>query len=258
MFQDLKNKRVIISGSTQGIGLAVARLFASMGATVTITSYRQHDNVPQIIEELEQLGGKASYHQVDFSDGEACKRFVDEFVALYGGIDVLINNVGGLVDRVVTEDIDEEFFENVANLNMMSAQNMTKYCLPYLKESAQQDNWSSSVISVGSIAVYSGGGPGASLYAASKGWLHTINRHWAKRYAKDNVRFNIVSPGVVETAFHADKDQAARNRMAAGIPLGRLGSAEEMAPTFAFLASHSTAGYITGQIIDVNGGQSMQ
>ncbi len=257
MINDLQDRKVIITGSTGGIGLATAKYLAKAGAHVTLTSYRQHDDIDSTIKEIESLGGKASFYQVDFANDDACEKFVSDFVKQNGGIDVLINNVGGLVDRKNTDEIDAEFFDDVAYLNMRSAQTMGRLCLPYLKESAKQSDWSASVISVGSIAAYSGGGPGASLYAASKGWLHSINRSWAKTYAKDNIRFNIVSPGTVDTAFHADKDDAAKARISQGIPMGRLGTAEEMAPTFGYLSSHAMSAYITGQIININGGQFM-
>ncbi len=257
MINDLQNKKIIITGSTGGIGLATAKYLAQAGAHVTLTSYRQHADIDETIREIEALGGSASFYQVDFANDDACESFVNAFVAEQGGIDVLINNVGGLVGRKNTDEIDAEFFDDVAYLNMRSAQTMVRLCLPYLQQSAIQANWSASVINVGSIAADSGGGPGASLYAASKGWLHSINRAWAKTYAKDNIRFNVVSPGTVDTAFHADKDDAAKARISQGIPMGRLGTAEEMAPTFGYLSSHAMSGYITGQIIHINGGQFM-
>ncbi|KHT64378.1 3-ketoacyl-ACP synthase [Photobacterium gaetbulicola] len=257
MFSDLKDKRIIITGSTSGIGLAAAKFLALSGAVVTLTSYRHHENIENTIREIESLGGRAQFYKVDFANASACQDFVNQFVSEYGGIDVLVNNVGGLVDRKQLEDIDAEFFDDVAYLNMRSALDMVRLCLPYLKESASQHDWSASVISVGSIAAYSGGGPGASLYAASKAWLHTVNRSWAKNYAKDKIRFNIIAPGTVDTAFHADKDDADKARMSKGIPMGRLGTAEEMAPTFGYLASHMMSGYVTGQILHINGGQYM-
>lgn len=257
MFSDLKDKRIIITGSTSGIGLATAKFLASRGALVTLTSYRRHDNVEQTIAEMESLGGRAQFYQVDFSNAVECEDFVNKFVDEHGGIDVLINNVGGLVDRKQLEDIDADFFDDVAYLNMRSAMDMVRLCLPHLKKSGSTSDWSASVISVGSIAAYSGGGPGASLYAASKAWLHTVNRSWAKNYAKDNVRFNIIAPGTIDTAFHADKNDADKERMSKGIPMGRLGTADEMAPTFGYLASHIMSGYVTGQILHINGGQYM-
>lgn len=257
MFNDLNNKRVVITGSTQGIGLAIAKQFASNGAIVSITSLNKPSNINEILDELNALGGKATFHQADFTKESECARFVSEFVEVHRGIDVLINNVGGLVGRKQIPEIDDEFVSSVFQLNVMSAQYMTKYCLPYLTESAKQDDWTASVVTVGSFAAYMGGGPGASLYAAAKGWLHTITKSWAAAHAKDGIRFNIVSPGTVDTAFHADKDLATREAISKTIPLGRFGTPEEMAPSFVFLSSHKAAGYITGQILNVNGGQYM-
>lgn len=257
MLDDIKNKRVIVTGSSKGIGLSVAKLFAKYGATVAVTSHNKPENIPALLADITKDGGKAYYYQVDFTHEEECKHFITTFAQEQGGIDILINNVGGLVGRRQLDQMDQQFLHDVFNLNVASAQYMTQHCLPYLLDSAKQDNWTASVITVGSFAAYMGGGPGASLYAASKAWLHTVNKSWASAYAKQGIRFNIVSPGTVDTAFHADKDATVREAINKTIPLGRFGLADEMAPIFVFLSSHQCAGYITGQIIDVNGGQYM-
>lgn len=254
MFTDLNGKNVIVTGSTKGIGLATVKLFAQLGATVAMTSRHQPDDLKQL---LRSIDGNVQYYSFDSSDEKQCSIFIDKFIQRNSSIDVLVNNVGGLVGRRQLDEIDQEFLENVFNLNVASVQYMTKYSLPYLIKSAKQENWTSSVITVGSFAAYMGGGPGASLYAAAKAWLHTINKSWAIAYAKDGIRFNIISPGTVDTAFHADKDQQVREIINKSIPLGRFGTPEEMAPSFVFLASHQASGYITGQILNVNGGQYM-
>ncbi|MDR3410676.1 MAG: SDR family NAD(P)-dependent oxidoreductase [Formivibrio sp.] len=180
---------------------------------------------------------------------------INEFVAHFGGIDVLINNAGGLVARKPLPEIDDAFFDAVMDLNMRSAVMMTKFALPHLKAAAQASGQTSSVIGVGSIAGHTGGGPGAALYGVGKAALHNIQKNWVDYHSQDGIRFNVISPGVVDTAFHADKSAEAKAKIAAGIPLGRLGRADEMAPSFLFFASHACSGYITGQILDVNGGQ---
>lgn len=257
MFNDLKDKRVLITGSTQGIGLAAARAFARQGARVGITSRVAGDNVGQLLEEFRQSGGEGEFFAGDLSDSQACQRLVDRFSERYGGVDVLINNVGGLVGRRQIDDIDDEFFDKVIDVNVRSAHMVTKYAMPHLRASAKASGETSSVILVGSFAAYMGGGPGASLYAAAKAWVHTVQKNWVSAYTKEGVRFNVVAPGTVDTAFHADKNDAVRTQINASIPMGRFARAEDVAPSFLFLASHACSGYITGQVINVNGGQYM-
>jgi 3-oxoacyl-[acyl-carrier protein] reductase len=254
IFPDLAGKRVLITGSTMGIGRAAAEAFAHQGAHVSVNGRKPPQDIDDLLTSM-RAGGEAEFFAADLSQSEGCKSLVDAFVARFGGIDVLINNAGGLVARKPLENIDDEFFDAVADLNMRSVVMMTRYALPHLRESARQSGETTSVISVGSIAGHSGGGPGASLYGASKAWLHNIHKNWVDYHTADGIRFNIVSPGTVDTAFHADKSAEVRERISSGIPAGRFGRPEEMAPAFLFFASHLCSGYITGQILDINGGQ---
>jgi len=257
MFNDLRNKRILITGSTMGIGLAAARAFAHHGARVGLNGRHTPENLPALLDELSTANGEAAFFPADLADSTACTKLVDDFVAHFGGIDVLINNAGGLVGRKPLNEIDDDFYQAVGDLNMRSALMCTKAALPHLKAAAAASGETSAVISVGSIAGHTGGGPGAALYGAAKAWLHNIQKNWVDYHTADRIRFNIVSPGTVDTAFHADKDEAVRQRISAGIPMGRFGKPEEMAPAFLFFASHACSGYITGQILDVNGGQFM-
>ena len=168
---------------------------------------------------------------------------------------MLINNAGGLVGRRGLEVLDDAFYDQVMDLNVRSVLATTRFAIPHLRAAAKATGQSSAVVSTGSIAGREGGGPGSSVYAAAKGWVHSAQRNWVKEFTKDNIRFNVVSPGSITTAFHADKNQETIDKISGTIQMGRFGTPEEVAPSFVFLSSHACAGYITGQILDVNGGQ---
>ncbi|MBU2934218.1 SDR family NAD(P)-dependent oxidoreductase [Vibrio cyclitrophicus] len=255
MFNDLKGKRILITGSTAGMGLATARIFAKYGAKIGVNSRASSPKVDDVLTELKELGGDVAFFPANLMETSDCEKLVNEFTEHFGGMDVLINNAGGLGGRANLENIDDEFYERVMNLNVRSALMTTKFSIPHLRASAAESGQTSCVISTGSIAAREGGGVGAGVYAASKAWLHDIHRNWVKEFAKDNIRFNIVSPGTIDTAFHDGKSDELKSTIASNIPMGRFGSIEEVAPTFAFFASHACSGYITGQILDVNGGQ---
>ena len=254
MFNDLNGRRVLITGSTAGIGLATAKAFAKCGAKVGLNS-RSQTKAESAIAAVSSEGGEVAFFEADLSKSEDCEKLVQAFVDQFGGIDILINNAGGLGGRSKFEEIDDDFYNSVMDLNVRSVLMVTKFAIPHLRRSVKETKQSSAVISTGSIAAREGGGIGASIYAASKAWLHNIQRNWVKEFTQDNIRFNIVSPGTIDTAFHADKSDELKDNIANTIAMKRFGRIEELAPSYLFLASHSTSSYITGQILDVNGGQ---
>ena len=255
MFSDLTNKKVLITGSTKGIGRAAVIAFARQGAIIGINSSQKDEAALELISQLESEKARFAYFEHDLRDSSECEALIGEFVDRFGGLDVLVNNAGGLGVRKGLESLEDGDFDLVMNLNLRSVIMTTRFAMPHLKASAEERGETASVISTGSIAGREGGGLGASLYGGSKAMLHNLHRNWVKEFTKDNVRFNIVAPGTIDTAFHADKSEELLGKIASTIAMGRLGTSEEVAPSFLFLASHAASGYITGQVIDVNGGQ---
>lgn len=253
MIEDLKNKVVLITGSSTGIGAAVAKAFGANGAKVAVHYNSSKSEAEEVASDIERSGGAAITLQGDVTKSETCAKLVDDTVARMGRIDILVNNAGGLIKRIPISEISEEMFDRVVALNQRSALMCTRAAVSHMRSSG-----GGAIINVTSIAARHGGATGAVLYAGTKGFISTITRGFAKELVKDNIRVNAVSPGVINTPFH---ERFSTPEMLEGfkatIPMNRLGEADECAGAFLFLASEQMSGYITGQIIEVNGGQYM-
>jgi 3-oxoacyl-[acyl-carrier protein] reductase len=254
VIEDLKNKVVLITGASTGIGAAAAVAFGRNGAKVAVHYNKSKVEAEKVAAQVERAGGKALLVGGDVTDSSICKQIVDKTVSGFGRIDVLINNAGGLVQRAPIETITDDLFEQVINLNVRS----TMMCTAAATQCMRKQGGGGAIINVTSVAARHGGGPGASLYAGSKGFVSTITHGLAKELVKDKIRVNAVAPGVITTPFH---DRYSTPQMLesfkASIPMNRLGTADECAGAFLFLASEQLSGYMTGQILEVNGGQYM-
>jgi 3-oxoacyl-[acyl-carrier protein] reductase len=254
MLNDLKDKVVLITGSSTGIGAAAAVAFGKLGARVAVHYNSSQGPAEEVLGHVKATGAQAILLKGDVLESAQCQRLVDETVKAFGRIDILINNAGALVQRVPIEEITDELFDNVVYLNVRSAM----MCTAAAVKAMRQQGHGGVVINVTSVAARHGGGAGASLYAGSKGFVSTMTRGLAKELVKDNIRVNAVAPGVITTPFH---ERFSTPQMLEGfratIPMNRLGTAEECAGAFVYLASEQMSGYVTGQIIEVNGGQYM-
>ena len=254
MLNDLKDKVVLITGSSTGIGAAAAVAFGKLGARVAVHYNSSQGPAEEVLGRVKATGAQAILLKGDVLESAQCQRLVDETVKAFGRIDILINNAGALVQRVPIEEITDELFDNVVYLNVRSAMICTAAAVAAMRQQGQ----GGVVINVTSVAARHGGGAGASLYAGSKGFVSTMTRGLAKELVKDNIRVNAVAPGVITTPFH---ERFSTRQMLEGfratIPMNRLGTAEECAGAFVYLASEQMSGYVTGQIIEVNGGQYM-
>lgn len=251
-FHDLSNQTALITGASSGIGAATARLFAQLGARVAIGYNKNAQGAASVQQDIEQAGGKAITVQAEMLQSKEISRLVQETAAKLGPIDILINNAGSLMERVSFEKMTEGRWDEVMDLNLKSAMLAAQAVAPGMI-SRKRGN----IINIVSIAGRNGGGPGAGAYATAKGGLITLTKALAKEFAPNGIRVNAVSPGVIDTPFH---EVFSTPEMIATfvktIPMGRVGTSEEVANVIAFLASDAAA-YVTGETIEVNGGQLM-
>ena len=251
---DLHGKSVLITGASTGIGAAAARAFARSGCKVGIHYNASRNRAEEVAADVRLAGGQAHLVGGDFTDSATVRRVIEEAAAALSGIDILINNAGGLVRRVPVGEIDDAFFDEVIDLNVRSVVMATGAAAAHMRRAGR-----GNIINVTSIAARNGGANGASMYASAKAFVSTFTRGMAKELVKDNIRVNAVSPGVITTPFHERYSTPQMlETMRLTIPMARLGTADECAGAFLFLASDALSGYVTGQIIEVNGGQFMR
>jgi 3-oxoacyl-[acyl-carrier protein] reductase len=249
----LKDKRTVIFGASSGIGAAVARRFAACGANVLVHFNENRAGAEIVSAEIRKAGGKADMIGGDISEARVAERLVDEAADRLGGLDILVNNAGSMFGRTPIANASDEQYRLVVDLNIGGVFFACRRAAALLQEQR-----SGTIINTTSVAARSGGGDGAGLYGSAKAFVSTLTRVLAKELAPSGVRVNAVAPGVIATNFH-EKFSTAEQLAAAvkGIPLGRLGTAEDCVGAFEFLADETMSGYITGQVIEVNGGQLM-
>ena len=244
----LQDKVAIVTGGARDIGKAVSKKLACEGAKVVINYYDNEDQAKETLNEIKNAGGEAMIVQGDMTRQADIDRLVQQTLGTFGDeIHVLVNVAGGLVARKRLEEMDEDFFNKVMQLNLNSVLLTMKAVVPHMKSGA-------SIVNFASQAGRDGGGPGASAYATSKGAVMTFTRSMAKELGPKNIRVNALCPGMISTTFHDvfTQDQVRKN-VANGTPLRREGTAQEVANLVACMASYETS-FITGANIDINGG----
>jgi 3-oxoacyl-[acyl-carrier protein] reductase len=249
---DLNGRRILITGGSTGIGAAAAIAFARCGARVALHFNQSEKAAHTVAAEIGRLNGTAILLKGDLSQQSEPRRVVEQAVHGLGGLDVLVNNAGSLIRRTPFSEVDDDLFNEVINLNVRAVIAACQSAIPFLEERP-----GSSIINVGSIAGNDGGGPGAGIYASAKAFVHNLTRHLARDLGPKGIRVNAIAPGVIDTPFHATTPPERMEAMRKAIYLGRIGQAEDCVGAFLFLASPAMSGYITGQIIHVNGGQLM-
>ena len=245
----LEGKTALITGAARGIGKAIALKFASEGANVAFTDIVIDENGKATEAEIEAYGVKAKGYASDASNFEATKEVVAEIQKDFGRIDILVNNAGITKDGLMLR-MSEEQWDRVININLKSAFNFTRNVLPVMFGQR-----SGSIINMASV-VGVHGNAGQANYSASKAGMIALAKSIAQEMGPRGIRANAIAPGFIETAMTAALPDSVREEWKKKIPLRRGGKPEDIADVAIFLAS-DLASYVTGQVIQVDGGMNM-
>ena len=247
--QEFLDKKIIVTGSSTGIGMLTAIEYLRLGAKVIFHGNKSLNNLNNKLNEFDNSRYKIL--KSDFTDVNQVEDFMKQSLDFLQGLDILVNNAGTMVGRYHLEEISTSKFEEIFNLNAKSAYFASKSALDQFKK----QNYG-CIINVSTISASTGGSAGSSAYSASKSFISGITRSLASELAPYNIRVNAISPGTINTKFHeqySSKEKLENTRLK--IPLKRLGEPEDCVGPIIFLSSNSMSGYITGQILEINGGQ---
>ena len=238
----------VVTGSSRGIGRAIALRFAEDGYDVAVNYHTSENAAETVADAVRDRGQEAVVVGADVSDPEAATRLVETAAEAFGGVDHLVNNAG-IDQHVYTENLDPADFDRVMDVNVNSAFNATKAALPHLRNSADEP----SVTNVSSILAHTGAAVECH-YAGSKGALLSLTRSHARDFAPE-IRVNAVAPGHIETDMTADRSPEEKQEELEAIPVGRYGQPADIAAAVAYLRD---AGFVTGETLNVNGGEDMR
>lgn len=246
----LKDKVAIVTGSTSGIGIGIARLYAAEGAKVVICG-RRKEKGEIVVEQIRSAGGEATYHFLDLTDFATIEKLIDDTAESYGKIDILVNNAAnvGLPDGRVDE-LTLEMWDAIFNSDLRGAFYAIKCVLPHM-----QKNGGGSIVNIGSMASC-GGDLGATAYSCAKAGVDMLTSSVALQYGKENIRCNCVRPGLIVTPQNeAVVSEQLRQIFLSNIEVNRYGCPEDIGHACVFFGSDESA-FVTGQIINVDGGMN--
>ena len=240
----LNGKTAIITGGGRGIGAAIAKKFADLGANIAIIYAGNQASAEAVCAQCEAFGVQAKAYRCDVASFEETKTAVAAIKSDFGGVHILVNNAGITRDGLIAM-MNEEAYDAVLDTNLKGAFNMTRHCAPLFLRGKE-----GCVINISSVSGLMGNA-GQCNYAASKAGLIGLTKSVAKELASKNIRCNAIAPGFIRTDMTGTQTE---NPLLAMIPLGRMGEAEDVAEAAAYLA---TAKYVTGETIRVDGGIAM-
>jgi 3-oxoacyl-[acyl-carrier protein] reductase len=252
VYADLEGKVVLVTGASTGIGAETARRFAAEGARVAVHYWRSDAAALGVAREIESAGAEALVVAADVASKEDVATMIASVVDRFGTVDVLVNNAGSPVVRATIEELAEEGWDRAIAVNLKSVFLVSQAVIPIMRRRR-----SGRIVNVSSLVGRTG--ESSPHYAAAKGGVNALTKALARELAPYSIAVNAVAPGLVETPLHAkftDDVQAIFDRVVPKVPLGRAGTPADVAGWIVFLASDQAA-YVTGQVIEVDGGQVM-
>jgi 3-oxoacyl-[acyl-carrier protein] reductase len=251
---EIAGKVCLVTGASRGIGEAVARGLGARGAKVMVHYRSGRSQAEAVAAYIEDHGGTARLVRGDIAEPDTAERLIQESVAAFGRLDILINNAGDQISRVSIADVPDELYERHMAVNVRP---VFTACRAAVRQFRKQGN-GGNIINVSSVAARTGGGAGSAIYAGAKAFMSTFSRSIAKELAPEGIRVNVVSPGVISTDMQ-DRVTSAEQLTAAAtqIPMRRIGDPQDCVGTFLYLCSDQLSGYVTGQVVEVNGGLLM-
>ena len=247
MFKNIKNKRVLVTGATGGIGSCMVRLFAEHQAVVGVHYHHEKEEAENLVRKVEESGGSAFSFQADLAT-ESGDALIKSFIEQFGGIDILINNAGAVFGSKPILELDKLSWENTFRLNAQAPFFLAQSAFRFMK-----DNGGGKIINISSISAKYGGSDKTLHYGASKAALEAMNVGLAKAGAPHNILVNVVRGGFIDTPLHQKLGRTNLEKRIQAIPLKRAGKAEDIARMVLFLASEG-GDFITGEIFTVAGG----
>ncbi|MHC2995597.1 MAG: 3-oxoacyl-ACP reductase FabG [Candidatus Atribacteria bacterium] len=243
---NLVNKVAIVTGAGRGIGKAIAIVLAREGADVIVNDI-DIKKAEEVVNEIESLGRQALAIQVDVSDSKEVNRMVQLVLKKFKRLDILVNNAG-IIRRGLIEDLAEDDWDRVMDVNLKGAFNCAKAVVGIMKKQRY-----GKIVNISSIAGKIGDIASAPCYGASKAGMACLAKSLARELAPYGINVNVVAPHAIETDMSKEWSEEKRKSIIADIPLGRLGEPEDVAEAVVFLVSDK-AKFITGEVLDVNGG----
>jgi 3-oxoacyl-[acyl-carrier protein] reductase len=244
----LDGKVALVTGASRGIGAAVAKRLAADGAAVVVNYAGSRDAALAVVASIIEAGGRAVAVQADVTDPAACTGLVESTIAEYGRLDILVNNAGITRDGLIVRMSDEDWDAVIAT-NLTGVFSMTRAAAKVMMKAR-----TGAIVNMSSVVGVSGNA-GQANYSAAKAGVIGLTKSVARELASRNVRCNAVAPGFIETDMTASLNDSQREMIASSVAMGRFGSADDVASTVAFLAGDD-AGYITGQVLAVDGGMT--